>query len=513
LERKQYKIKTMRYLTLLVLLFAAQFIQAQENPFSQENAELNALKKYELTHPPRPTNPMPAPAADEALFGARLIRSATLLATSCPERRWPVKILIYGQSISGSQIFTEQMSAYLKEKFPYADISLENRSIGGFGGDRLIRTAVHDVYTACADLIIFHVYGGEQHGELEQFFTNVRRYTTADILLMNHHLSGNQTEYIPSSYQYLRYIANKYNCELADISTEWMKYLSDNHLKTADLLRDGTHPNRNGNWLLAYLVGRHLQYNPLFPGEWQNRIQTCFATSAYDHNPDNPLAFKGQPWNITDGVPTGVTKQGTLKLTFYGNRVDVIAGQLQNGKNGGTAHVIIDGKADSDKNLPYAITRPGHGPGTWFPAIKRVSHQSPLLPEKWLLKIDKINPDSTVWFFTVKGSLTGIDGSGRSDQPFVSKSGRVVIDVADYMFTDIKKGFKVMTPVGFEVNWSVVPLFQSTYNAPVIADKAKMYKTTLVQGLKNGPHTLELIPNGDGSVPVEAFEIHRPPIQ
>ena len=87
----------MRYLTLLVLLFAVQFNQAQENPFSQENAELNALKKYELTHPPRPTNPMPAPAADEALFGARLIRSATLLATSCPERRWPVKILIYGQ--------------------------------------------------------------------------------------------------------------------------------------------------------------------------------------------------------------------------------------------------------------------------------------------------------------------------------------------------------------------------------------------------------------------------------
>ena len=502
----------MRYLTLLVLLFAAQSIQAQENPFSQENAELNALKKYELTYPPRPTNPIPAPATDEALFGARLTRSATLLATSCPERRWPVKILIYGQSISGSQIFTEQMSAYLKEQFPYADISLENRSIGGFGGDRLIRTAVHDVYTACADLIIFHVYGGEEHGELEQFFTNVRRYTTADILLMNHHLDGSKKEVNETSFQYLRYIANKYNCELVDISTEWVKYLAENDLKTSDLLRDSVHPNRNGNWLLAHLVGRHLRYNPLFPGQCQNMVETCFATSAYDNNPDNPLIFKGQSWNITNGVPTGVTKQGALKLAFYGNRVDLIAGQLQIGKNGGTAHLIIDGKVDSDKYLPYAITRPSHGPGTWFPAIKRISHQSPLLPEKWLLKIDKINTDSTVWFYTIKGSQTGIDGHGRSDQRFVSKSGRVVIDVSDYMFADIKNGFKAMTPIGFEVKWSVVPLFQRTYSAPVTADKAKMYKTTLVQGLKNGPHTLELIPNGDGPVPVEAFEIHRPPM-
>lgn len=503
----------MRYLTVLVLLIAVQVVWAQENPFSQENAELNALKKYELIHPPRPLNPMPEPGVNEAFFGSRLIRSATLLTTSCQERRWPVKILIYGQSISGSQIFTEQMSAYLKERFPYADISLENRSIGGFGGDRLIRTAVHDVYTACADLIIFHVYGGEQHGELEQFFTNVRRYTTADILLMNHHLSGGQTEYIPSSFQYLRYIANKYNCELADISTEWMKYLSDNNLKTADLLRDGTHPNRNGNWLLAHLVGRHIQYNPLFPGQWQNMVQTCFATSAYDMNGKNILTFTGQPWKIVGGVSTGDATQSALKLTFYGNRVDVIAGQLPDGKNAGTALVRIDGKTTSDKYFPYAITRPSPGPGTWFPSIRRISHKSPLIAEKWILKIDKINSDSTVWFFTVNGSRTGTDGSGRSDQSFVSKSGRVVIDLSDYMFADIKKGFKSITQVGFEVNWSVVPLFQSIYSAPVIVDKAKMYKTTLVQGLENGLHTLELIPNGDGQIPVEAFEIHRPSLQ
>jgi hypothetical protein len=59
----------------------------------------------------------------------------------------------------------------------------------------------------------------------------------------------------------------------------------------------------------------------------------------------------------------------------------------------------------------------------------------------------------------------------------------------------------------------VIPLFQSTYTAWETSDKTKVYKTTLVQGLENGSHTLELIPLGDGPVPVEAFEIHRPPMQ
>ena len=503
----------MRLLYILLLALVTQIVQAQENPFSQEHAELNALQKYELEHPPRLKMDMPAPAENEQFFGARVNRTATLLATSCPEHRWPVKILIYGQSITGSQVFTEQLSAYLKEQFPYADLTLENRAIGGFGGEQLIRTAMHDVYPAYPDLIIFHVYGGEQHGELEQLFTNIRRYTTSEILLMNHHLDGNRTETIQSSYQYLRYIANKYDCELADISTEWTKYLSDNNLKTPDLLRDGVHPNRNGNWLMVRLIGRHLRCNMLYPGQWMNRVQTCFVTSAYDNNGTNPLAFSGKPWKVINSVPTGDSEKNTLKLTFHGNRVDIIAGQLEDATKTGSARVHIDGKPISDNNMVCAITRPGPGPGTWFPAIRRVGHKSALLPETWTLKIDQLNTDSTIWYFSVKGSKTGNDGSGNSGETFISKSGRVIIDQSDYMFLDIKKAFKTAAPAGFVVHWSVVPLLQSIYRSPTNMDKTKVYKTTVVQGLENSRHVLEIIPLGDGLVPVEAFEIHRPPME
>ena len=503
----------MRLLNILLLLLATQVVRAQVNPFSQESAEQKALQKYQQEHPPVPSMAMPAPAENEVFFGARLTRSATLLATSCKERSYPVKVLIYGQSITGSKSFTEQISAYLKEKFPYADVTVENRSIGGFGGEQLIRTADHDVYTACPDLIIFHVYGGEQHGELEQLFTNIRRYTTADVLLMNHHVNGTQKEVNETSYKYLQYIANKYNLEFVDISTAWVKYLSDNNLKPSDLLRDSVHPNPDGNWLMAQLIGRHIRYNPLFPSQWLSMVQTCFVKGAYDVNGIKPLVFTGKPWKMINGVPTDNSGKSGLKLTFYGSRVDIIAGQIPKSEKLGTARILVDGKPVADNHSLYAITRPGAGPKTWFPTIRRISHNRPLIAETWTLTVDKVNADSTVWYFSVTGSKTGFDGSGNSDESFVSKSGRVVIDQSDYMFTPIRKTFRIAAPVGFQASWSVVPMFQSTYISPETTDKTKVYKTTLVQGLENGPHTLELIPVGDGQVPVEAFEIHRPPLQ
>ncbi len=486
-------------------------VQAQENPFSQERTELNALQKYEQEHPPRQSMPMPAPAENEALFGSRLTRSVTLLATSTPEHRWPVKILIYGQSIVGSQIFTEQLAERLKEKFPFADITIENRSIGGFAGDRLLGTSVNDVTYACADLIIFHVYGGEKHGELEQIFSNIRKNTTADVLLLGHHMVNNEKMLFPESFdsfQYLRYIANKYNLEWVDVSKEWLRYLLDNNFKRNDLLRDYVHPNRAGNLLLSRLVVRHLNYNYLFPSDWYKTVQTYYVSEAYDK--DSPFVFGKWRWKMLDTIPCGDSPKDTLKFSFSGNRIDLIAGHLWSKEKLGSASIRIDGKPVSEHNL-YAITRPSPGPKTWWPAIRRVSNVKPLIAEDWTLKVDKVNADSTIYYYSVKGTKTGVDGSGNTAERFVSKSGRVVIEPDNFMFSEINKGFHGEVPVGFTVTWSVKPLFKEIYQSPATSDRAKVYKTTVVQGMKNGSHTLEIIPNGDGVVPIEAIEVHRPP--
>ena len=503
-------MKTVLTILTLLVISVLPCASAQENPFSQEKAELTALHKYEEGIVPPDTMHFPSPAENEAFFGSRLIRTATLLSTSTKERSWPVRVLIYGQSITGSKLFTDYMDSTLKAKYPYADITTVNKSIGGFGGDQILRTAIHDVYFDCPDLIIFHVYGGETHGELEHLFTNIRRLTTADIILMNHHLSANQKEVSATSYQYLRYIANKYNCELIDISVEWVKYLADNNLKPADLLRDNVHPNRHGNFVMSQLIIRHIRYNGFYPSNWTESVQTCYVKSAYDNVKNNRLSFNGTPWEQVKGVAVGNNGSGSLKLTFFGSRVDLIAGVATGTEKPGSARILIDGKPISAHPDLYMITRPSPGPGTWWPAIRQVSHNKSLIPETWTLKIESINADSTLWTYSVSGSKTGFDGNGSSDKLFVSKSGRVVIEADDCMFDRIKKTFKVVTKPGYETTWKVEPLFQAVYHSPETMLKNKTYKTTLVQGLENRIHTLEFIPNGDGPVPVEAFEIHRP---
>jgi hypothetical protein len=189
--------------------------------------------------------------------------------------------------------------------------------------------------------------------------------------------------------------------------------------------------------------------------------------------------------------------------------VDLIAGVISGDVRTGSARIYIDGKPVSSYPGLYTITRPSVLPKSWFPSILRIGYQAPLLEEGWTLRVEGVNADSTVIFFSVEGSKTGFDGAGHTDERFVSRSGRVIIDPDDFMF------FKVKTPVpvGFEVQWSVLPMYREVYRTPAVTDGSRVYKTTVVQGLANGRHTLEIIPCGDGAVPLEAIEVHRPPMR
>ena len=133
----------------LMILFCLSFCElskifAQQRSVTQEEVELEYLSKYEAKTIPISPIPSVANEENEFLYGARLQRFMTLLESSDKDRRLPVSILIYGQSITGSQIFTDELRKYLKEKYPYALLDIKNRSIGGFGGEQLVRTAVHD---------------------------------------------------------------------------------------------------------------------------------------------------------------------------------------------------------------------------------------------------------------------------------------------------------------------------------------------------------------------------------
>jgi hypothetical protein len=107
----------------------------------------------------------------------------TLLATSTPEKRNRVKILFYGQSVTRNPWWND-VAENLRKRFPHADLEIENRAIGGYGGPVLINTAEFDLYPYYPDLVIFHVWSGVETGHQEKIIRRIRERTTAEVLLV-----------------------------------------------------------------------------------------------------------------------------------------------------------------------------------------------------------------------------------------------------------------------------------------------------------------------------------------
>lgn len=422
----------------------------------------------------------PRPAADESHFGEKISRTMSDLATSTPENRKKVRVLFYGQSIT-NQSWSAAIARRLKKQYPNADLTIENRAIGGFTAERLMKTAEQDLYSYYPDLVFFHVYGGLK-GEFETIVSNIRKRTTAEIILATHHVShpgieAAQAEHEQTS-QMIRDLAVKYDCELVEAREEWKGYLMDNHLPMQDLLQDVVHLNLKGCALMEALVWRHFRYSPAFTTPHAEWIKT---------------------------IPVEAARDGSIKTNFIGNRVDLIAGTSSQPL--GSATIRIDEKSPSTNPLAYACTRPSLAYEVWWPALYTVGRKTMPVAENWILKFTEISENGRKFKYSVSGSKTGPDGSGDSSAMFTSNSGRVVIDPVDFGIASAWEYSSKPCPDGFEIHWSVVPLCLDTYRA------GEAVVTTVVKGIENATHTLEIIPTGNGSVPIREIKIYTPPIK
>jgi hypothetical protein len=427
----------------------------------------------------------------------------TLLATSTPKKRNPVRILFYGQSIT-EQDWSKRVADDLRRRFPHADLTIENRAIGGFASQLLINPAEHDLYPFYPDLVIFHVYGAND--KYEEIIKNIRSRTTAEVLMQKDHVAAAGVADNPDpekdkglwwdgmmNNRFLPEIAKKYGCGLVDVRSGWLDYLKANHLEPKALLVDGVHLNDHGNYLMAELVKRYLVYRPdLAKAE----------------------AAAGNDLVRTFAVGKDITwKDGRLTLPFDGNRVDVVASADRDAKAppaaaaAPAARVLVDGKAPSLFPEMYRITRPT--PNPWSPlALTRVDHAKPLVAEDWTLEITSVAPDSTRWSYTVAGSVTGPDGGGASDAPFTSTSGRVRIEPSAFF-----RNPNATIPKGYQIRWQVLPTHHDTYAPPRSSDPSREAVTTVAQGLPNGRHTLEIVAPDGKSVPIAAIRVYRPPLR
>ena len=448
----------------------------------------------------------PPPPANLDQLGKNIQRTMTLLATSTPEHRNKVRILFYGQSVTASK-WSYDLADDLRKQYPNADLTIENRAIGGYQAEALIKTADYDLYPFYPDLTIYHCWGGVKTGEQEEIIKRIRQRTTSEVMLWTTHFRFNpslpketpiddpgvigQTKDDEERCALWRQLAPKYGCEIAEVREQLRTYLKDHNLYPKDTLSDSVHPNALGNFLLRKLIEPSLRYDPKFSQDpWRNLVRAV---------PESDKRVQHLP-------------NGVLKLSFVGNRIDVIARQTDETKLG-TAKVLIDGKAPSQLPELYYHGRPTAAPNVWWPAINCFGHEKPLVAEKWTLKFTECDVDKGVLKFSLSGSVTGPDGEGDASARFVSNSGRVIIEPSAWSVMGALRYSKKPVPEGYVITWETKPLFVDTYQAPATPDKSREYPTTLAQLLSNGTHTVELIPNGDGPVPVQGFKLYRPPLE
>ena len=449
---------------------------------------------------------LPPPLENLSELGASIQRTMTLLATSTPQKRNRVRILFYGQSVMRNP-WWQAVADRLRAAYPHADLEIENLAIGGYSAPTLIHTAEHDLYPFYPDLLVFHVYGGVKSGEQEKIIARTRQRTTSEVLLWTSHFrwprnlprdgspddpaAQKLTQDDEARAAMIRDVAARYGCELAEVREPMRAYLKANGLFPKDTLHDSVHPNKLGNFLIGELIMPYLRHDPAFPaGPWKDLVRDV-------------------------AVGDGTVKRGadgSVELVFEGNRVDAIAAPSDSGALG-TARVLIDGKPPSAFPELYVHTRPSYAPHDGVrPAINRVGSEKPLILETWKAKILECDPEKNVLRYEAIGSTTGPDGVGDHLKRFVLNSGRVVIEPRRWMVCWAVKYRKKPLPEDFEVTWETKLLGTDVYRAPRAEDPAREYGTVLAQGLANGKHTLRIVPNGDGPVPLRAVRVYRPPL-
>lgn len=199
--------------------------------------------------------------------------------------------------------------------------------------------------------------------------------------------------------------------------------------------------------------------------------------------------------------------QESLRLEFTGTRADLI---FKPGAKGSVS-VLVDGKRPSAIPELYGFTRASAFPMSDWPLLLRVSASSPLVTETWSLKIDQASPDGKFCHFNLRGNVTGEDGEGFSTNRFVSKSGRVVIEPADWNLAYSVAVFKRPLPENHTATWKAD--LQGTDTAtPPVASPGTEACVTLAQGLAPTHHMLELR-GAHLAEQIQAARFYRPPGQ
>jgi len=261
-------------------------------------------------------NKYPIPVMDSTGFGMHISRFMRLLDESTTKNPSWLKIAFTGQSITDTNnTWPVDLTAWLRKKYPTAEIVCQNFAIGGFSTNYLLKRMPNDMASFYPDLVVMLDYGDKD--EYERMVKWIRENTTAEIMLQTDHYCG-ENEYMQiMPHEYLPEIAERYDAYLCDLRTPWEKYIKENNLNPLVLLTDDVHLNEYGQTFMLEIMKQYFVCNK--NGKEIVREKTIPITSK----------------NWTNGKVT---------IPFDGNRVEIIT---QNGKIP-PVNILIDGKKPSD---------------------------------------------------------------------------------------------------------------------------------------------------------------------
>jgi hypothetical protein len=370
----------------------------------------------------------------------------------------------------------------IPKRFPKAPPIEYRKMVGNSCPWQYARGWVHTlVIPDQPDLVITYTIGNP--ADLEKLIVDVRRHTTADIIVPSIHwrerdqeLWGKSENAADQDVAAVREVCRKHDVEFIESRRDWAAYLAANKLPIPALLKDAVHQSDYGAMMINSNIFAHLRH---------------------------PAKFSYTPESRERRITAPAAKDGMIKLRFTGTRIDLIG---KKSPTGGKARVLIDGKpADQVPAFLCSYIQPGaknskERIGT-SPTVPRdtaphaVLFGQNIVPQSWTIVMTSDSGD-----YELSGSVTGPDGNGNAFKPFASNSGQIIIDPDLWRRAERNRTGDCFN---FDIRRSVVS------DVSFQGESDETFVVRLAQELPNTEHTLEL--NLEGGTGIEAFDVYEPP--
>ena len=217
------------------------------------------------------------------------------------------------------------------------------------------------------DLIITYTHGSTDG--LEGLLTEIRRRTTADVIIPSIHFNGNAAGWfdkgpriadvtVPKTIfdpkrsptpkemeegcaraDLIRAICRKHQAEFVENRRELAEYHVRTGVQPETLLGDPYHQNLHGRMLVWESIARHLAKPDHFNYDPESR-ERRIVVAPPSNSATEQVSLSGD-WTTTDNQIHTCKTNARLKVHFTGNRIDVLG---QKTPEGGTLKVLVDGQ-------------------------------------------------------------------------------------------------------------------------------------------------------------------------